>query len=289
MFEYKQIRLQNIRLYPWEGTLYPSVTSVLSILPDPTYIKQWKLAVGERAADRIIDTACARGKYIHAMAEHYFKGNITQAPLTERELKMIITDKGITDQEISFYSGDYVMPDAIPVDEKIKKFAIAFNTFIATHGAGITQTFACEKSLVNERIGVGGKPDWIGVADGLVTLDDFKTSASARIEKSTLEKYFIQVCVYTGMWNLLHPDKKIQRVRIIPFTNARKGGLGEIEEITDTTRIQYYFDMFIKEIFPIFKKLLTNHLGYAEYAFKLHSPMSISPETRQPTGPGILG
>ena len=283
MLTFKTLQLENIRLYQGRVALYPSVTSVLGILADPVYITKWKRSVGEREAERIINTARARGKYIHAMAEHYFNGSIKRAPLTEKELMMIVTDKNITDKEISFYSGEAIIPDAIPVDEKIKKFAVAFNIFIATHGSNITETFACEQSLVSERFGIGGKPDWIGMADGLITLDDYKTSSTAQFDKETEQKYLMQTCAYAAMWNVTHPDRKIERIRIIPFTNARKNGLGETVIVSDREKMKYYFKQFMFEVLPIFNKLFTTHPAYAEYAFKLHSPVSAVPETRQPS------
>jgi len=214
---------------------------------------------------------------------------IKEAPLTEKELMMIVTDKNITSEEISFYSGDTIIPDAMPVDEKIKKFAVAFNTFIATHGKTITETYACEEKLINETLKVGGKPDWVGVADGMITLDDYKTSSSARFDNDTKDKYSMQTVMYAAMWNLKYPDRKIQRIRIIPFTNARKGGLGEIVVIESREEMKFYYDMFMDEVLPMFNKLLINHPGYAECAFKLHSPLSVSTEAWQSTGPSIVG
>lgn len=288
MFTFKPLRLEDVRLYPGQASLHASITSVLGILADPIYIRAWKAKVGEREAQRTIDVARARGKYLHAMAENYFNGRIKEAPLTERELKMIVSDDKITNREISFYSGEFIVPDAIPVDEKIKKFAVAFNTFIATHGAGITETYACEEKLVSEELKLAGKPDWVGIADGLITLDDYKTSSSARFNKETRDKYAMQTVLYSAMWNLAHPNKKIQRIRIIPFTNARKAGLGEIEIITDKEEMRHYYQLFMLEILPTFIRLLTNHPGYAECAFKLHSPMSVSTEARESTGPSIV-
>jgi len=74
MLSYKALRLENIRLYKGEASLMPSITTVLGVLSDPQYIASWKAKVGEREAQRVIDTARARGKYIHAMAENYFSG-----------------------------------------------------------------------------------------------------------------------------------------------------------------------------------------------------------------------
>lgn len=56
-----------------DGCLYPSVTTVLSIVKEDV-LKAWQLRVGEEEANKIKTSAAVRGTIIHEQAEDYLKG-----------------------------------------------------------------------------------------------------------------------------------------------------------------------------------------------------------------------
>jgi genome maintenance exonuclease 1 len=68
------IRNENdIRVYVTpEGNLYPSITTVLSVLSEET-ISNWKRRVGEKTANKISSTATRRGTSLHEIVEKYLK------------------------------------------------------------------------------------------------------------------------------------------------------------------------------------------------------------------------
>lgn len=56
-----------------DASVYPSVTTVLSVLPKPG-LDKWKARVGEEEAKRVMEQAAVRGTAVHDMAEKYLKG-----------------------------------------------------------------------------------------------------------------------------------------------------------------------------------------------------------------------
>ena len=56
------------------GTLYPSVTTVLSILSRDG-INAWRKEVGDVEADKISYRASTRGTAVHSIIEQYVKNN----------------------------------------------------------------------------------------------------------------------------------------------------------------------------------------------------------------------
>lgn len=56
-----------------DGTVYPSVTTVLSILPKDG-LKAWQDRVGPEEAEHVLKQAGVRGEAVHNMAEAYIRG-----------------------------------------------------------------------------------------------------------------------------------------------------------------------------------------------------------------------
>lgn len=211
----------------------PSVTSILNVLEDPIYIRKWKEnAEDPNEPERVMDNAKKRGSYIHLVASDYY---------TKSELNY-------DPDSLNQYKERYGLPE---FDDKVSTFLLGFNKFIAQEDV---VPIAVEKSMVHQELGFAGKPDIIGFFRGKLTLIDWKTSSSARISKELLLKYWIQLAAYVAMWNYRNPGNKIEQMAIIPFTNARKSGLGEIEIIDNREEIQSYFFKFI-ECFDKFKIL----------------------------------
>jgi genome maintenance exonuclease 1 len=125
------------RVYTLEdGTHYPSITTVLSILSRDA-INAWRQRVGEEEANRVSRKASGRGTNVHTLCERY---------LNNEKL------------------GD-VMPDAkemfmglIPYLDKIDNIRYQ------------------EQALWSRQLGVAGRVDCIGEYNGKLSVIDFKTS-----------------------------------------------------------------------------------------------------------------
>ena len=72
-----------------------------------------------------------------------------------------------------------------------------------------------------------------------------------------LDKYFMQAASYVAMWNEHHTHDKIKEAWIVPFTPARKSGLGIIEKLDDPFKFFFYYSMFCY-VYDTFKYLLEN-------------------------------
>lgn len=219
--EFKQVLTDQPRAY--QGL--PSVTSILAVLEDPIYIRKWKEnAEDPEEPERVMNAARKRGSYVHLVASDYYSRN----------------ELNYDPDSLNKYKEQYGLPD---FDEKVSTFLLGFNKFIAQEDL---IPVSIEEAMIHQELGFAGKPDIVGQFRGKLSLLDWKTSSSARISKDLMLKYWIQLATYAAMWNHTHPDNKIEQLVIVPFTNARKSGLGEIEIIDNPQEIQYYFFMFIQ-------------------------------------------
>ena len=100
-----------------------------------------------------------------------------------------------------------------------------------------------EEHFAIQELGYAGSPDLIGYFRGKLSVLDWKTSSSSRIDEGSLFRYWLQLAAYASMWNHLHPDQKIEQLVIVPLTAARVSGLGEIEIISDVKIIQSYYNI----------------------------------------------
>lgn len=71
------------------------------------------------------------------------------------------------------------------------------------------QVLAAEESLVDDELEFGGTVDLIMVADGKVSLMDYKTS------KALYPNALVQVAAYGHLWNLHHPGERIEEYRLL--------------------------------------------------------------------------
>jgi len=68
--------IDGVRFYEIDGTSYPSVTSVLSLLKGDS-LKEWRAKVGESVANWEMGRAARRGKAMHTIVEQYMKSQTT--------------------------------------------------------------------------------------------------------------------------------------------------------------------------------------------------------------------
>jgi genome maintenance exonuclease 1 len=152
------------RMYAVDGTKLPSVTTILGATKDQASIdalEKWKKDKGAAEADRIKNEASSIGTEMHLVIEKYIQG----------EGYLNITDKG----------------------NKARKMAHT----ILKNCKDITEVWGNEISLAYPEK-YAGATDLVGLADGKVTLFDWKqTNKPKRREWSTVQDYFMQLAAYS--------------------------------------------------------------------------------------------
>ena len=158
----KQINADGKRVYQTpDGQKYPSVTTVLSAIPNP-FLAAWKERVGKDAAAAISSKAASRGTRIHTAAEKYLLGEEFTWKMTEGETK-----------------------------EMFRNLCPVLDEFDEIH--------ALEQRLWCDRLRVAGSVDCIAkIADEMYVVD-FKTSSRYK-NREDIDTYFMQAAAYAMMW-----------------------------------------------------------------------------------------
>lgn len=173
-FKFKECaELQNIsanttetgRFYTCpDGSIYPSVTTVLSIIPKEG-IEIWKDRVGAIEAEHVLKRAGVRGDAVHNMAEKYLRGEDWKAGAMPATI-------------MSF------MPLKKALDENVDNI------------------YHIEAPLYSHYLKCAGRVDLIAEWRGRRAIIDFKTSRSDK-ETSMIEHYFMQKSAYSVMYEEL--------------------------------------------------------------------------------------
>jgi hypothetical protein len=145
-----------------EGNRYPSITTVLSSVPNPE-LEAWKNRVGREGADDIASKAAARGTLVHNACENYIFGTKPKFGFLEVE--------------------------AADCFESLKPIIDSIDTVRAV-----------EIQLHSDKIRVAGSADLIAVIDGELKVVDWKTS-SRRKDRSDIPGYFMQCAAYAYMFH----------------------------------------------------------------------------------------
>ncbi|MFA7143031.1 MAG: hypothetical protein WC175_03515 [Candidatus Dojkabacteria bacterium] len=231
---------ENLEQIPRTYQGYPSVTSILSVLEDPFYIRKWKASLEDpTVADKKIDIARQRGTYLHMVAEDYYKKGV----------------KNFDEDSLSKYKEKQSLPEITP---KILKFLNGFNKFTSLYDL---LPINVEDTFVNKKFGYAGTKDLIAFYNDKVILVDWKTCSSARLQQDALEKYWMQQAAYAADWNLNNPNQTIEEIWLPTFTDVRASGLGEMEILDNKNIIRNYFLLFL-ECKREFDKLWKSHANY---------------------------
>lgn len=114
-----------------DGEKVPSVTTVLSLTKDNTFLNEWKKNVGEFAAERIKTEASTLGTGMHENIERYIKGEKLQGSFMAKTLANVIIKNGLNNveevwgTEVSLYTkGLYAGTTDLVAQLKNKKSAI---------------------------------------------------------------------------------------------------------------------------------------------------------------------
>jgi len=99
------------RVYDFNGSRLPSVTTVLSATKNQQFLKDWKARVGEAEAERIKNLSSKRGTSMHKFLESHIQGigydDLTEIGQAAKPMAQKIIEIGLT--PVSEYYGSEVM------------------------------------------------------------------------------------------------------------------------------------------------------------------------------------
>jgi len=164
MYEPLNVSYDNgTRYYEVEpGVLYPSMTSVLSILSRDS-IAKWKKRVGEQKAEAISRKARNRGNEVHQICENFLSN------------------------QFPYVNGE--MPDSIELFSVLKDPLMKY----------LNRIYHIEAALYSNELGIAGRADLIGEWTGVPVILDFKTSSKPK-KKEWIDNYFMQGAGYAQMY-----------------------------------------------------------------------------------------
>ena len=156
------VNSNGTRFYICDDTLYPSVTSVTSSLPEKKKgLQEWRKRVGEKEANKISTRAARQGTNVHNMIEEFLNND----------------------------QPDFTNPVGVDLFRSIKPELIE----------KIDNIHAQEVPLYSKHLGLGGRVDCIAEYNGRLSVIDFKTSRRPK-KKERIKDYFLQACAYSIMW-----------------------------------------------------------------------------------------
>ena len=143
-----------------DGSVYPSITTVLSILSEDG-IKAWRARVGEEQANIISGKASNRGTQVHSIVEKYLNNEDTTENLPHirqslQNLRPVLDDN-------------------------------------------IGKIYGLEVPLFSHHLKLAGRCDCIAEFNGVPSIIDFKTSKKIK-KKEWITNYFAQGAAYAIMW-----------------------------------------------------------------------------------------
>ena len=143
-----------------DGTRYPSITTVLSILSEES-IAAWRRRVGEEEANRIGTRAAGRGTLVHQIIEEYLENK--------------------------------------DVDDYLPHIRQSLENVRTILDSRIGKIYGLEVPLYSSHLGLAGRCDCIAEFDGVRSIVDFKTSRKPK-KKEWIDNYFAQMAGYAVMW-----------------------------------------------------------------------------------------
>lgn len=148
------------RYFTPDGSAYPSITTVLSILSKQAII-EWRKRVGEEEANRISRQASGRGTAVHKICEDYI-------------------------DNVEDWKGKH-QPSNL----------FMFNTLKPVLDKKINNIWFQEVYLYSDKLKTAGQVDCIAEFEGELSVIDFKTSRRVKSEDN-IQNYFMQVSFYAA-------------------------------------------------------------------------------------------
>jgi len=166
------------RVYDFNGSRLPSVTTVLSATKNQQFLKDWKAKVGEQEAERIKNLSSKRGTSMHKFLEHHISGtgydDLTPIGQEAKPMAQKIVEVGLA-----------------PVEE-------VYGSEIQLHYPGL----------------YAGSTDLVCLHNDLETIVDFKQSNRPKKEE-WIEDYYLQIAAYALAHDYSHKSQIRQGIIMI--------------------------------------------------------------------------
>lgn len=209
-----------------EGDVFPSVTTVLSII-DSGWVKEWKDGLGNDVAKKIKKEIDIDDDLYNMIVKH--SGEKTGGLIAGKS--MSIGTKAHTIIE-DYLSNKKENPYA-------ELYPMAHFNNLKEYLDDIDRIRVLEANLYSNTLGIAGKVDAVCDYKGKKCVVDFKTSSRLKDEKDMLG-YKLQVTAYALMWNELQGDNIQNGVIMMSAATGHK----KVFEI----KISEYEDMLKKVI-----------------------------------------
>lgn len=170
-----------------DGKKYPSITTLLSAKENKK-LQEWRESLGDKAADKEMKRAAARGNAVHGMIELFLQNHPDPTNIS-------------TETPISL--------------EHIGEFNVV-KRYLKKH---VNNIILQECALYSDNLKVAGRVDCIGEWDGILSVIDFKTSTNNKHE-SIIGDYFLQATAYALMFEELY---NIPINQIVILMSVEKG------------------------------------------------------------------
>jgi genome maintenance exonuclease 1 len=166
------------RVYDFNGSRLPSVTTILSATKNQQFLKDWKAKVGEQEAERIKNLSSKRGTSMHKFLESHIQGvgydDLTEIGQAAKPMAEKIIEVGLT--PVSEYFGSEVM----------------------LHYPGL----------------YAGSTDLVCMHNDMESIIDFKQSNRPKKEE-WIEDYFLQIAAYAMAHDYVYKSEIKQGVIMI--------------------------------------------------------------------------
>ena len=166
------------RVYDFNGSRLPSVTTILGATKNKKYLENWKAKVGEEQAERIKNHSSRRGTAMHKFLESYIQG---------------VGYDGLT----------AIGQEARPMADKIIEIGLApveewYGSEVMLHYPGL----------------YAGSTDLVCLHNGKETIVDFKQANRPKKEE-WIEDYYLQIAMYAMAHDYVYGSKIEQGVIMV--------------------------------------------------------------------------
>jgi len=181
-----QIEKDGFRYYQTpDGTLYPSITTVLSKTTDMSGLDDWRQKVGKDVADKISAESLTHGTMTHQLCEDFLNNRPSVGNFSDTSKNHF---------------------------ENLKPYLQKMNNIRGT-----------ELPLYSDEFQIAGTCDCIAEYDGRLSVIDFKTSRGKLMEYyDKVQNYFMQATAYSLMWKE-RTNIEINQIVIIGSEEAGEG------------------------------------------------------------------
>ena len=163
------------RMYDFGNERLPSVTTILGLTKDQSFLKDWQEKVGHEKAESIKNHSSKRGTSVHKFLESYITG-------------------------VGYDDLSSIGTEARPMAEKIIEVGLT----------PVDEYYGSEVSLYYPGL-YAGSTDLICLHNGKETIVDFKQANKPK-KKEWIEDYYLQIAAYAMAHDYVHKSKIEQGV-----------------------------------------------------------------------------